>query len=216
MKKFLALILVVFTCISFCGCCSRYELEKLGDFDVGYSKRLNDAYLGAYYWDGTQEKTNIVVPEEYKGAPISSFGGYSGSGYPSAFGITLTDSAKEKLCDKSDEWWYMSDFTNNELGELQVVNFTVHISQNIEEIKELRLGGFIGCEYGEEGEEMYDIFVFLCYVTCDENNKTFYAKDGKLYYKQDDKPVSDIYYYDFDLEKYMSDEREGNLYHSAF
>lgn len=217
MKKLMFLIIFVMI-FSLTGCSQFYDLETdaVDGWDVGYSDFYEDAYLGVYNWDGSQENVNIVVPEEYKGYKATKLGGYSGSGYPSMVKIEPTDDAKKLLCSDATEWYHISHISKIENYNIKFVTFNVHVSKNIKEIKELDLGGFIGGKYIKDEKEYYDIYVLLCNVTCDENNKTFYSKDGKLYYTQDDTLVSDIVYTDFDLEKHIEEHKDEETCLSAF
>ncbi|MBQ8740434.1 MAG: hypothetical protein IJY79_02660 [Clostridia bacterium] len=209
MKK-IAILIIFVMLFSFAGCSQSYELETnaVDGWDVGYSDYYEDAYLGVYNWDGSQDNVNIVVPEKYKGYKITKFGGYSGSGYPSVVKIEPTDDAKKLLCSDASEWYHISHISKIKNCNIKFVTVNVHISKNIKEIKEVDLGGFIGGKYIKDGKEYYDIYVLLCNVTCDENNETFYSKDGKLYYKQDDALVSGIVYTDFNLEKHIEDHKD--------
>ena len=218
MKHLVVFILCVIICLSFSGCSLLYDIDTVDNFNVGYSTSLNNAFLSSYIWDGTDETTNIVVPEKYEDIPITEFGGYYGRGVPCFFNISPTESAKEKLCDKSDEWFDMSDIRNdkNKIRNIRTINFNVHISKNIKKIENMSLGGFSCCEYNEDGKEYYDVFVLVCTVTCDDKNRSFYAKNGKLYFSENDTLVTDILYYDFDIDGYLSEQKEENTYFSAF
>ena len=215
MKKIIVCILCVIICLSFSSCSLLYDLDAVDSFDVGYSTSLNNAFLSSYNWDGTDETTNIVVPEKYEGIPITEFGGYFGRGGPCSFSIRPTEYAKEKLCDKADEWFYMSDIRNVEISNIKTINFNVHISKNIKIIENLSLGGFIGGKYIEDEKEYYDVFVLLCTVTCDDENKSFYAKNGKLYFSDNDTLVTDILYYDFDIDGYLSEPKDESIWFNA-
>ena len=215
MKK-LAILIAFIMLFSLTGCSQFYdqETDAVDGWDVGYSDYYEDAYLGLYNWDGSQENMNIVMPEKYKGYKVTKLGGYSGSGYPSVVKIEPTDDAKKLLCNDASEWYHMNHISNIENSKIKFVTFNVHVSKNIKEIQELDLGGFIGGKYIKDGKEYYDIYVLLCNVTCDESNETFYAKEGKLYYKQDDTLVSDIVYTDFNLEKHI-EEHKDEVHHLA-
>ena len=218
MKRLIAVLLMVAICFSF-GSCSMlydYELDAINGFDVGYSDTLNQAFLSTYNWDGTDEAAKLVVPNEYDGMLITEFGGFYGRGVPCSFSIEPTDEAKEKLCQKSDKWFYLSDIRRLEIGEMKTIYFDIHISKNICKIEKMALGGFIGCRYMEDNIEYHDVFVLLCTVTCDEENETFYAKDGKLYTRHGDSLVENIFYYDFDIEQYMGEEADEYCVCTAF
>ena len=78
-----------------------------------------------------------------------------------------------------------------------LLDFNIHISKNIEKITLSSLNYVYVGEYSNgENYELKAMVAFRYRFTCDENNETFYAKDGKLYYKENDTLVSDIFYYD--------------------
>jgi len=68
MKKIIAIPLLIVVVFSFASCCLFYDYEcnATDNFDIGYSKLLNQAFLSDYNWDGTEKGMNIVIPEEYK------------------------------------------------------------------------------------------------------------------------------------------------------
>ena len=53
------------------------------------------------------------------------------------------------------------------------------------------------------------VYIPLFNFTCDEKNKTFYSKGGKLYYKEGNVLVSDINYHDFKVELPESSEPDS-------
>ena len=219
MKRVLAVIFALVVSLSCVGCSMLYDLEPdaiNGCLSVGYSKILNDAYVGRYEWDGTLQGQNIVVPEEYNGIPITAFGGYSGRGYPSSFAIIFNDEAKEMLCPGATQWGAYSGIHTLENYELNYLDFNIHISKNIETIESLSLGGYIVAECESEEATAYVVYVLRCYVTCDENNEFFYAKDGKLYNKNNDVVVDDIIYMDFDVEQDIIESEGDSVGASVF
>ena len=66
-------------------------------------------------------------------------------------------------------------------------------------IFDLDLERFIVGEYEKDGEKYGKVYIPLINVTCDEENKTFYAENGKLYYKSTKELVAKILYKDFIL-----------------
>ena len=207
MKKITLIILSVLLIFSLCGCSLWYEYVNyaIDSFDIGYSKMLNNSFFAKYNWDGTAESANIILPEEYNKTKITGLGGYTGRGYPSPFCIGFTDEAKENLCPKAIEWSYTNHTANIEDANIQFLSFQLHISKNIEKIENLSMGGIVLAKYEENKKTISNIYILTCYVTCDDNNKTFYAKDGKLYFKQTDALVDDIIYEDFDIEEHNKD-----------
>ena len=218
MKKLVIVILAVSLVFSLCGCSLLYEYTNsaIDSFDVGYSKMLNKAFFANYNWDGTADGMNIILPEEYNKTKITGLGGYTGRGYPAGFVIDFTDVAKEELCSNATQWSYTNHTANIEAADIQFLSFQLHISKNIKEIENLSMGGIVLAKYEENGETIYNVYILTCYVTCDENNKTFYAKDGKLYFKQTDKLVDDIIYEDFNIEDHNKGYKDQPRCQSVF
>ncbi|MBE6644511.1 MAG: hypothetical protein E7612_03920 [Ruminococcaceae bacterium] len=210
MKKIIAIPLLIVVVFSFASCCLFYDYEcnATDNFDIGYSKLLNQAFLSDYNWDGTEKGMNIVIPEEYKKIPVTAFGGYFGRGVPCSFGILLTDEAKELLSPNATGWYFTSNISTHENYEIKYLNFNVHISSNISEMEGLWLDRYIVAKHKNDTSTSYEIYVPLCNVTCDEDNKTFYAKDGKLYFKGNDQLVTDIMYEDFDVGKDIESKKD--------
>lgn len=179
-----------------------YQNNAINGFDVAYSEVLDEAFVDTYHWDGTDEAKNIVIPEEYNDMKITALGGYYGRGVPCTFGIELPESYTETLCDEANYWTSSWDYEDVGSVDTVYLNFNIHLSKNVEEITLHSLDTFREGKYFD-GEEYHTkiIIVLLYKFTCDEDNETFYAKDGKLYYREDDSVVSDILYFDHDFEK---------------
>ena len=203
MKKLIAVFLSIFICLTFSGCSLlfEYQTDAIDNFDIGYSKVLNEAFVSSYNWDGTDETKNIVIPEEYNGEKITALGGYCGRGVPCAFGIEFPESYQNNLCSEANQWFASEVY--EDIGSVDTVylNFNLHISKNIEQIQIHTLDCFYNGTYFYGEDYNSKIIVVLLYnITCDEDNKTFYAKEGKLYYRQNDELVSDILYFDHKFE----------------
>ena len=202
MKHILTLLLTVTLLVTLTGCSLLYDHEycAVDSFNVGYSKALSDAFVGTYNWDGTDEGMNITIPEYYNDIKIKGLGGYFGRGVPTPFNIVPDEEARNILCPSATGWSYVNKTTNIDANTVQYLKFTLNISKYIEKIENLNAGEIIVAEYVEKEETKYNVYVLTCYVTCDENNKTFYAKDGRLYFRKNDAIVEGIIYEDFDLE----------------
>ena len=208
MKRIMALAMCFIICLTFTGCSMLYKHQNdaIDNFDVGYSKVLRKAFAAAYNWDGTDEAKSIVIPEEYDGMKIIALGGYTGRGYPCGFGIDIDDSYLNELCSEANEWGLSNIYKDIESVDTIYLSFDIHISKNVEEITDHLLNFFYSgyyVDYADGGKsELKMVIVPLYSFTCDEDNEAFYAQDGKLYRKRDDKLVSDIMYYDFDVNDY--------------
>ncbi|MBQ7817658.1 MAG: hypothetical protein IJ388_02530 [Oscillospiraceae bacterium] len=205
MKKVVCLFMVLSVIILLAGCVRfyGYQIDTKDGFDIGYSNLINDAFVSAYNWDGTEEKMNIVIPEKYDGMPITALGGYHSSGLPDPFAIELSEAYKKELCGEANQWVVSSIYAD--IGSVETVyfDFNIHISKNIGQINTNMLGKFYeGCYFDGDDYQAKIIVVFLYTITCDDENKTFYARDGKLYYRESDELVSGIFYFDHDFTQY--------------
>ena len=218
MKKLLVISLLLGLIFSLCGCSLLYTHvnNAVGSFDVGCSEKLGKAFLATYNWDGSEEGMNIVLPESYNGIKITGLGGYTGTGVPDPFMIEPNEKARENLCPNATVWAHSGGKIVAGPESIHHLRFKLHINKQIEEIKNLSAGGFIIAQYIEDGQSKENVYVLTCYVTCDEENETFYSKDGKLYYKKDDTLVEDIVYEDFDIEKYNEQTKDDKGYLSPF
>lgn len=216
MKKLSLLLLISVLLFSMCSCSLWYDHENnaIGCFDVGYAEFTKDAFVASYNWDGSNEGMNIVVPEVYNDIKISGMGGYFGRGVPTPFIIHFSDEARAKFCPSATGWFYASHTANIENANVQYLPFQLHISKNIKEAVNLCMGGIIVAERVENEEEICKVYVLTCYVTCDEENKTFYSEDGKLYYRKNNVLVEDIVYYDFDLEEHNKNNKDNYAVYS--
>ena len=183
-----------------CTLCYEFDGNAIDNFDVGYSDELDDAFVATYHWDGSDDTKNIVIPEEYNGMKITSLGGYTGTGLPHAFSVDPEQFYLKNYEDDVNQWFASSIYRDIGTVETVYLNFNIRISKNIEQIKCHTLDCFSEGVYFD-GEEYHSkiMIVFLYHITCDEENEIFYAKDGKLYYRENDSLVSDILYYDHDF-----------------
>ena len=201
MKKVAVAILSLVLVFALSGCSMLYDHQNnaMDGFSIGYSKTLGDAFLGAYYWDGTEEGMHITIPEYYDNMKITSLGGFFGRGVPTAFYIKIPADAKNGLCPDAT-WYYDSQLGTFEASEVVYLPFFVHISQYIQKIEGCSAGGILVAEHIDGEETKYTVYVYTCYVTCDEENPVFYAKDGKLYDRATDTMVDDFLYSDYVFE----------------
>ena len=197
MKKLLVALVAVLLLFSLCGCCLYYDSRGITEnsLEVFYAPTIKEAFIHTYYWDGSDEGKTIVIPESYEGCTITAFGGYHGRGVPSPFHVVFTEEAQELL--RPDAFrWDMNYLDNIKDYNVEYIHFNLHISQYIDEIVDMNLDEYHVARYGM----VPMVYVITFNVTCDENNKTFYAKDGKLYYRENDALVEEFPYSDFVLE----------------
>lgn len=197
MKKLLLSIISIFLLFSLCGCSLLYDSHGIAEdsFEVYYTSQIKEAFIHTYYWDGSEEGKTIIIPETFEGCTITTLGGNHGKGVPSPFHITFTDEAKELLRPDAFRWDF-EPVDKTKKCDVEYISFNLHISQYIDEFDCVSFDSYYVARYGM----VPMVYVVTFNVTCDENNKTFYAKDGKLYYRGNDALVDVIPYSDFVLE----------------
>jgi hypothetical protein len=197
MKKLFSVAIAAILLLSLLGCSLNYVWvdKAIDSYSLGYSEKYRKAFLSTYYWDGSEEGTSLALPEAYNDAVIFGLGGYTGRGYPCPFSVELDDSAKKLLCSDATEWYY-SHKDDLENHSVEYLNFNIHVGENIREAENLNLDLVYIAEYYENGEKRSSAYVPIFSFTCEENNKSFYAKNGKLYYKANDTLVEGINYVD--------------------
>ena len=187
--------------------CADYDWFEEGDFEIGYSEKVNDAFAGAYIWRGhLGVDTDIVVPNTYNGAPVTALGGYCGLGVPTPFTIRFAgsdDFIKELFGDaegtriaiscgyySNTQEEVLSDL-KKELGtkydtskefEFKEFTFNLHIGSNLQKI-ELISGEYVADRIKElkilaNGQnEVITVCAFSFMITVDKENEYFYS-DG--------------------------------------
>lgn len=155
----------------------------------------NCAYVSSCVWDGKDEHRDIVIPDEVNGKTVSRLGGFSGRGAPGPFRILFPDSYYLKK-DGQQISYCMEESTlsdNDFEYDIKSVAFTLHIGKELNKIVDIDMDTYYPKERGANKVTFYHPVV---YVLCDKENKTFYSRDGKLYYKSNDKLVEDFAYTD--------------------
>ena len=199
MKKPLVLILSVFIALLLCGC-TYNDCETVGDMQFLYGSFLfsqnynpDGAAVSAYVWDGDPEKTDIVIPEKFDKQKVKCLGGYLGRGFPSPFYIDCDSylGIKSDVDEMGESMTFSMDASMIEPGTRVIyTDFTIHLSKYIEKI----YARADATEYTVNGEKI--AYCPRVRIICDEDNKTFYSKDGKLYYRQDDTLADGFFYGD--------------------
>lgn len=153
----------------------------------------NCAYVSSYIWDGKDEHRDIVIPDKVNGKTVSRLGGFSGRGAPGPFRISFPDSYYLTK-DGQQISYCMGENTlsdNDFEYDIKNVEFTLHIGKELNKIVVIDMDTYYPKERGANKVTFYHPVV---YILCDKDNKTFYSKDGKLYYKSNDKLVEDFAY----------------------
>lgn len=160
-----------------------------GRLCFGYNKLRRNAFCYSCEWDGGDK--SFVIPDECMGYPVTTLGGYIGRGFPCPFGVRVNTGDYNCGWDDSGfEYWHQ------EGDEYETLSFSIHLGANVKEFD-----GTAGKEYlvnrteKEDGEYEEDVIYKVVYFfTVDGNNKTFYAEDGKLFYRSTGELVEDFFY----------------------
>ena len=190
-----ALLTVAFT---LSGCFLFYSGEYTEDMRmfVGYSKIRKKAFVGQL--SGDLENTDFVLPDEYMGCPVTTLGGYFGRGVPSPFCLEME--LPEEYGEYVEEWrtFAAHDPELDETGDgWETVIFHVALGKNLRSIRYTLPCTYLGIEvdYDEEGVPVRDIlYKIVPFFTVSEENETFYAEGGRLYYKDSGEPVGEFEY----------------------
>ena len=174
---FLALTLIA---LLLTGCSSSvlYSADRTAEIQgltCYLSRQKNGVFAGGYVWDGTGTKIVIDVPDEVHGRKLDTLGGFLGRGVPCPFSLVFPESYRGYTSNP-----YVT--AAEEEIELQV---TVRIGPNVKKINAVDFTS--GASYSSVFHSVH-IYTTVS-VECDEDNPTFYAKDGRLYYRADDTPV---------------------------
>ena len=176
----LCLCLCIIPMFMLSGCCLFYEMNDNDKFAIGYNKMKKDAFISHCYWDEGEKV--IVVPDNFSNAPITTLGGYFGRGVPSSFGIVPNDRDYNFCTISHDE------------NPFETYVFTVKLGKNIKKIARIDSSFYFG-KYADQDMNKIEYLVCATYhFEVDEQNKTFYAKDGKLYYKSNNALVEEFIY----------------------
>lgn len=230
MKKiantFLAIVLILCSLLTFTACedlyyaffpGETYERYEEGNWEIAYSERFNDAVVGTYYWSGDFNDMDIVIPDTYRGAPVTAWGGLviNGKGIiadivfkkfgnqDSSYPIILL----KKLNTKEEIDSCISNDVNVDDIDIVDLTFNLHFGPNLKEFEHGQEYEPLKYAWYYKNSEGRTVVYVLCFnVTVDEANPTYYSDElGRLFYKDTNKLVPYIIYHNRD------DFPEGSL-----
>ncbi len=183
---------ILFVCTG-CGSYSYRESED-GRMEYGVSDLKKDVFCIGPNWCG-EEDMSFEVPDEFMGYPVTTLGGYTGRGYPCPFAVRVS---AEKYGFSGDKGFSCSDgffdFYHRSDDEYETLVFSVRLGKNVRTLEYVDGKSYLGYYLDLEDEE-FDFTVKIVYsFTVDEENATFYAEDGKLYYKGSGELVDEFFY----------------------
>ena len=199
MKKFFTLILTVSLLISLSGCfaenisfCYKESVKQDG-FLLSINKTANCCFAGRFECTEYTDCMQISIPDEYNGIPVTQLGGYFGRGVLSPFSINVDMRLSENDA-YPDTYPSISSFSSLPAGsKTKDILFHLYIGKNLKTIEFVDMDRY-NPFFNEAGEVIY--YHPVVYVTCSEENPNFYAKDGRLYYKNTDALVTEFAYAD--------------------
>ena len=228
MKKiattFLAIVFILCSLLTFTACedlyyaffpRETYERYEEGNWEIAYSERFNDAVVGTYYWSGDFDDMDIVIPDTYRGAPVTAWGGpvLNTRGLQADIEWRNLNSKWHSLYLQklNTEEEIKEDITKRfpSAKEIEIIDLTFNLyfganlkefefDQEFEPMKQLL--------FYWDGDEKAVVYVQCFNVTVDEANPTYYSDElGRLFYKDTNKLVPYIIYHNRD------DFPEGSL-----
>ena len=194
----------------------RYEEEN---WEIAYSERFNDAVVGMYYWSGDLNDMSIVIPDTYRGAPVTSLGGPVINTKGLVFGIENKNyvSVKDKYGN------YISYSSNNSkqiddeislfLSRYGIETYTINeyvfnlsIGANLQTIDNDWVDATSTRRYSYTLADCAVVELYSFYVTVDSANEYYYSDDlGRVYSKESNQLVTAFIYHNRD------DFPEGSL-----
>lgn len=191
--KNIAIIICAFCLyLSLSGCFYSNEVSGDGKLSFGVNKMKKDVFCYDCYYDGGD--MSFTIPDKFMGYKVTTLGGYTGRGYPCPFSVRID---LNKLYPEGETYGSQEDIENKHPDdEYDILTFTVHLGKNLVNLNRIE-GKNYYVRHLEPNSGEYDVDV-LCkivyYFTVDEANPTLYAENGKLYYRKNNKLITDFYY----------------------
>ena len=218
LTSLLAFSLMLCSLFTLAGC-SLYDYGLEEYYMIGYSEFNKDAFIGQYCWHGKLgEDMDITLPDTYNGFPVTTLGGYVGTGSPCPFRIDFfeksdldnelfgelrrsntscsfgTNTQEEVYDSVKSDLEYLGIAKEFEIKDLV---FNLHIGANLQKFEDVHglTAKYLSFADNEE-EEIITVYAFSFIVTVDENNKYFYSDDlGRMYNKEDNTLVNWFLYH---------------------
>ena len=186
MKRTLTLIAVAaVSLIALSGC--YHSVGEIDGLELYISKSKKDAFVGVYFWDGDANNTTIVIPDEYEGCAVTAFGGAFDIGVPVGFDVIYRT---ESLISENVSLQSVIQNENGEYTGLNIENVDFHLSigAKVNDIDGVDVKCVMAVYVVKDPSAVYyreDDFIALYlprfYITCSDENETFFSQDGKLY-----------------------------------
>ncbi len=191
--------------------CDDYDVFCEDGFEIAYSSEKKNAAVGQYIWTGDMSNTDIVIPNTYKDAPVTSLGFadmMQGGGihfaiewYPKGYDDVINIDTKLIYKDEINNYVkeeLLKEYDSNCSVEDVVLN--IKIGSNLREIESgyVRRYTFYKCMILLDKDET-KAYVVSYNVQVDPDNEYFYSDDlGRMYYKDNNKLVDFFLYHNRD------------------
>ncbi|GEM_PF-2015323 len=199
MKKSIV-ILILFALLFLCSssCCMFYDIEdetyEGHEMCIGFAEKTNCGFIGYVAVESGDGET-VVLPDEYRGIPITELGGYMGRGYPCPFliePIFIEEDEEHTVFQSSVE--FFEEKTGKEYLYRDIV-YHVVLPKHLKEIVFVHGDAYYFVENNDEAStEPITVYRILYEFEMDEENPYFYTEDGKLYEKKTSALVDDFLY----------------------
>ncbi|MCH5157068.1 MAG: hypothetical protein J1G02_04225 [Clostridiales bacterium] len=164
-----------------------YETDD-GRYTYQYSLIRNDAFCENIWV--RDDDLNYVIPDEIKGVPVTGLGRDIDTDVKvEAFNV-ITSTSSDRPSGTQYGWWTedtypkTDDYTTVIDDECQTLVINLHLGANISKI--FPVDYWYRGYYIREGHLKYTYVILVkieFHCTVSEKNTTFYAENGKLYYK---------------------------------
>ena len=153
---------------------------EVGGVRYQINERGKRAFAEQCVWDLDLTHLSFEIADTVEGAKVQRLGGYIGVGVPYPFRIEPERGADcVASYDPSQESFDVP-------VTWQDLEFTVYLGKELDEIARITGPSYFGVKNPSGGIDFYRP---VCRFVCDEENKTFYSRDGVLYKRSDDTPV---------------------------
>lgn len=162
-----------------------FVMSEDGRMSYGVCKFRKDVFCIGPEWEGGD--TSFEIPDEFMGYPVTTLGGYTGRGYPCPFAARANAVEADFTC--SDGFF---DYHHRADDAYETLVFSVCLGKNVRKLGYVDGKSYLG---NYLNDEECDFTLKIVYsFTVDEENKTFFAENGKLYYKASGELVDEFFY----------------------
>ncbi|BAL00586.1 hypothetical protein OBV_33870 [Oscillibacter valericigenes Sjm18-20] len=181
--------------------CPNYQGENSARMEgVEYVPNFKSgrAFAAGFDWDGETEEISVVIPDTVKfsgsskSCRVTKLGGFFGRGVPCQFGPMLpigNNEGQGPLDESTGDPELLENLRRRHPGAPeQDLRVRLYLGRYVSEIP---LPAVCLLYQQREGEGI--LWRIIYQVDCDENNQTFYARDGKLYLRADEVPVTQLF-----------------------